>query len=291
MLRALFLSLFFAVNLVSADAAPGLLRLNLKDAMSKSMVSVSGTATAQSYRQRGLRLTVLNKSGSQLLLTVDPGLIFSPQDSAQQDLVLVGTETINVAPFKEAQLDVQTFCAQARDAAPVSGASFTYTRMGTPILVQVLEYVKRNFLLDALGQSAVWVVTDGYNPATAYDAGRDVPSRKLVAFLEGITGRKADSYFSQYAQTTTPGAPVVAPRPLKIVAQFEQLLEAPKKLTLGVYDAAGKTVQGVFADRTFGKGGHRFRVEFQSANVAAGRYFVRLLEGTAVLQETAVEVR
>lgn len=289
MLRAFsLLACAFSACLFS-QAAP--LRLNLKVAMDKHLVDISAEATQQGYRGKGLRLKITNKSGSQLNLTMDQGLIFSPEEKSQQDLVLAGGETnLFVQPFKDATLDVQTFCAEAHDAAPTPGTAYTFSKTGDTQLVQVLQYLKRFYMFDALGQSAVWVVTDGYNPATAYDAGRDVQARKLVDFLAGVTGRKADAYFTQYGQNTTAGQPVIQPKPLKIVASFEQLLDAPKKLTLGVYDEKGAMIQKVFADQMFGRAGHRFRVEFQSANVEAGRYFIWLKEGESVLQETVVWV-
>ena len=289
MLRALFLFACLVLTSSLSSAAP--LRLNLKVAMEKHLVDVSAEATQQGYRGKGLRLKITNKSGSQLMLTMDQGLIFSPEEKRQQDLVLAGGETnLFVQPFKDATLDVQTFCAEASDAAPTTGSVYTFSKTGDTQLVQVLQYIKRSYMFDALGQSAVWVITDGYNPATAYDAGRDVQARKLVDFLVSVTGRKADAYFTQYAQSTTPGEPVMQPKPLKIVAQFEQLLDAPRKLTLGVYDEKGTMIQKVFQDQMFGRAGHRFKVEFQSADVAAGRYFIQLKEGEAVLQETAVRV-
>ena len=279
------------LSIIAFAAHAGPLRLNLKTAMDNHLVSVTGEATPQGYRAKGLRLKVTNKSGSQLMLTMDQGLIFSPEEKGQQDLVLAGGEAnLFVQPLKEATFDLQTFCAEAGDDAPTAGMAYTFSRKGDTQLVQVLQYLKRFYMFDALGQSAVWVVTDGRNPATAYDASRDGQARKLVEFLEGVTGRKAESYFTQYAQSTTPGAPVVSAKPLKIVAQFEQLLDAPKKLTLGVYDEKGEMIQKVFQDQMFGRAGHRFKVEFQSAKVPEGKYFIRLKEGDTVLQETKVSV-
>lgn len=288
MLRSLSIICLSLMALIAHAGPP--LRLNLKTALDKHLVSVSGEATNQSYRGRGLRLKVTNKSGSQLLLTMDQGLILSPTDTAQQDLVLAGAETLSLPPFKDASLDVQTFCAEAHDSAPLQGSGYAGYRMGDTQLRQVVRYLKQFYMFDALGQSAVWVVTNGYNPATAYESSRDAQSRKLVVLLEGITGRKADPFFSQYAQSTTPGQPVVSPKPLKIVAQFEERLEAPKKLTLGVYDGSGAMIQKIFQDQMFGRSGHRFKVEFESADVPAGNYYIRLKEGDAILQETAVKV-
>ena len=42
--------------------------------------------------------------------------------------------------------------------------------------------------------------------------------------------------------------------------------------------------------REFEAKGHRFGVEFEAEDVAAGKYYIRLKEGDAVLQEKMVKV-
>ncbi len=288
MLRTLLFLLLAACCHRPAAAAP--LRVPLSTAMAKNLVGIKAVATDKSYRGKGLRLTVTNKSGSALLLTADQGLIFSPEEKAQQDLVLAGAEVLSIAPFKEGAIDVQTFCAEATDNAPSVGQAYTFSRAADTTLVKVLQYLKRNFLLEELGQSAVWVVTNGYNPSTAFSSARDLQSRKLVDFLVSVTGRPADAYYAQYGQSTTPDQPVRAAKPLKIVADFTQRLEAPKTLTLGVYNSVGEMVQKVFKDQVFGRAEHRFRVEFTARDAAAGAYYIRLSEGATTLRETSVEI-
>jgi hypothetical protein len=234
---------------------------------------------------------VTNKSGSVLQITMDPGLVFTANDSTLQNLVLAGAEMLAVQPFKEGRVDVQTFCAEARDRAPVGGMAYSRPVMGSTQLVAVAQYIKNNRLFDDLGQSAIWVVTNKHSLAGVYDAGRDAQSRKLVAFMASLLGQPEPDYFTKYEVNNTAGEPVFTGKPLKIYAQFETILEQPKKLSLGIYDATGKLIQGVFENRMFAGGkGHRNRVEFEAAAVPAGAYFIRLKEGETVLEEKKVIV-
>jgi hypothetical protein len=87
-----------------------------------------------------------------------------------------------------------------------------------------------------------------------------------------------------------PDQPAYVPKPLKIMATFQQILNAPKTLTLGVYNDKGEMIQKVFEQQEFRAAGHEFGVEFEAADVPAGTYAIRLTEGSTILQEKKVVV-
>lgn len=271
-------------------AAANVLRVDLKAALDNHLISISASGSGQSYRAKGLTLKVVNKSGSSLILKTDLGLIFRPADTSYQDLVLAGEESITVAPFKEATAQVQTFCAKSSASAPTKDLVFSFHKTGDPKLVQVLQYIKRNYLFDDLGQSAVWVMTSGHDLSTVYESNREQVALKLIDFLASVTGLPKPDYYRQYKLDPTASGPVFQPKSLKIVARFEQKIETVQKLTLGVYNEAGEMIQPVFENRTFGKAVHRFGVEFEATNVPPGTYYIRLKDGATVLQEKSVQV-
>ncbi len=106
----------------------------------------------------------------------------------------------------------------------------------------------------------------------------------------GITGQPRPQYYTIRPDEQVAGAPAFTPKVLKIVAEFEIRLDAPKTFTLGIFDEQGNMAQEVFVNKEFGKMGHRFSVEFEAENVPAGKYYIRLKEGEAVLQEKMVKV-
>lgn len=145
-------------------------------------------------------------------------------------------------------------------------------------------------LFDYLGQQAVWAITNNHELSNVYDPARDVVSKQLIELISTITGKAKPAYYTLVPDEQNPGSPAYNPKVLKILAQFEARLDAPKTLTLGVFDAAGIMVQPVFENQNFPARGHRFEVEFEAENVAAGNYFIRLKEGDAILQEKMVKV-
>ncbi|RYD58564.1 MAG: hypothetical protein EOP56_02975 [Sphingobacteriales bacterium] len=265
--------------------------MTLSEAIKVNMVEVSGAATGQNYRSRALRLKAVNKSGSIIQLKINQGAIFNPTEAGYQPLVCAGEEMITLQPFKDGQLDVQTFCADAPNKAPMQNLAYKYARAGSDTLVKLLQYVKKNFFFDDLGQDAVWVVTNNHGLETVYDGTREMQAEKLIDYLVQITGKPKPTYYLSNTVSLIPGQPVYVAKPLKIHAKFEQVLSESKKLTLGVFDGTGKMIQEVFSNRPYGKAGHRFTVNFESSNVPAGQYYIRLKEGETVLQEKMVEVK
>ena len=142
-----------------------------------------------------------------------------------------------------------------------------------------------------LGQSAVWMFTNGHSFSTVYDASNEFVSKKLQDYIITLTGKQLPDYYVQSSTSSVSGQPVYNPKVLKIYASFEEKLSEPKKLTLAVYNASGEVVQPVFENRNFGATGHRFKVEFEAKGVAPGKYYIRLSEGEMVMQETEVEVK
>ena len=282
---------FLALLATSATALANVVKMDLSEALRVHMIEVAASTTGQKYYQRALHLKLNNKSGSTIQLTVNQGAIFQPAEKGYQPLVCAGAEMITLQPFKGGELDVQTFCADADESAPGSALVYNFSKTGSDTLVKLLAYIKKNFLFDELGQKAFWVLTNGNSLSEVYDPAREMQSAKLAEYIVSIAGVPRPSYNVNVGLSTTPGTAVYSPKPLSIHAKFEQLLDAPKTLTLGVFDGEGKLVQEVFTNKQFGRAGHRFTVTFNSSDAPAGKYYIRLKEGETVLEERMVEVR
>lgn len=274
-----------------ATATPAVVRLGIRQALENNIIKIEATATGHGYHDKSLRLHITNNSGNQLQLTMSQGAIFRPADTTQQDLVLAGDEPLAIAPFADGTIEAQTFCAKSYAHAPVAVQPYKYLKMGSDTLVQLLQYVKVNHLFDYLGQEAVWVITNQHPLESVYDEGRDLASTKLIERLAQLTGQPIPKYHELHPETTAADQPVYNPKPLHIVAKFEQKLDNPAKLTLGVFNGSGEMIEKVFENQSFGaKTGHRFSVDFAAADVEPGTYYIRLKEGDAVLQEVSVTV-
>lgn len=276
------------IQFLTVQAAPT--RMTLSQALQQHIVTVSAEATGNSYMQQGLKITVKNTGSLNFILVMNPGATFKATDVSAQPLILAGEEVLPMQPLKEASISVQTFCANSNASAPQKGMQYNYTRVAEDNLVKLLGYLKQNRLFNELGQNAVWYFTNGHTLNTVYDGNNEFASKKLISFITNLTGEATPEYFVKTSAGTVAGQPVYNPKTLKIYANFEEKLDAPKKLTLAIYNEQGEVVQSVYENRNFGATGHRFKVEFEAKNAPAGKYYIRLKESETTLRETMVEV-
>lgn len=277
------------VQAIAVYAGPT--RIPLSQAIQQHIVTVSAEATGNSYMQQGLKLTVKNTGSLNFILVMNQGVIFTPAEENVQPLILAGEEIMPMQPLKEATINVQTFCANSSASAPQKGMKYSYDKVAEDNLVKLLAFLKQNRMFNELGQNAVWHFTNGHSLNTVYEVNNEFTSKKVLDFITALTGAQMPEYYVKTSPRTVAGQPVYNPKVLKIFATFEHELQAPKKLSLGIYNEQGEMIQPVFENRNFGATGHRFKVEFEAENVSAGKYYIRLKEGENTLNEKMVEVK
>lgn len=289
------MSKFLSTAVLAAILAPGIaisgtIKTTLKSAMAKELVKVSALKAEGSYNEKGLSLKIDNKSKETLEISVDPALIFQPEDTAYQDLMIAGNERTTIAPGASRQLMLQSYCAKSYARGPLKGLVFRYQKQGDSNMIKVMDYVRKNGINNESAQHAVWVLTNKHDLSSVYIRGQDEASRKLVAYMAGLLHQELPPYFRQYNINTTPGQPVFVKKTLKIFALFQWQLDQPKNLTLAVYDSSGRQVDKMFENKAFKKGGYELNATFESAAVTAGDYYIRLLADGTMLKEKKVTV-
>jgi hypothetical protein len=287
-MRSLFtLLLLMALTAVSHAAVQ---KSGLKAAMDKGLVRFAAVSTGETYNKKALKLRLVNNTRDALQLTVEPALIFRPADSSYQDLVLPGQEMLALAPGASGDLVVQTFCGKAQASAPGAKLEYHFRKQGDSVMIKTLHYIREHGLYDALGQQAVWVLTDNHSLEGIIDPARPKESNELLALMAKLTGKPVPAYFKHYKLSTVAGQPVFEKRLLKIVANLEWRLEQPKALTLGIFNSTGDLVQGIFEEKKMTPGIFKMQVQFEAEGAPPGKYYMRLKDGDALMKEIMVVV-
>jgi hypothetical protein len=286
-MRRLFLLILLTLGTIDSQAN---VSTGLKAAMEKGMVRVAATTTGMVYHGKALKLQVRNNTRERLQITVDPALIFRPDDKTYQDLLLPAEEMLAIAPGGMAELEVQTFCGKLHAAAPGAKLPYKFWKQGDSSLIKVSQYIRKNKLYDYLGQQAVWVMTDGNDLEGIIDPARPKQSADMLALLVKLTGRPAPEYFKFYKLDTVAGQPVFKKRVLKIISNIEWKLEEASPITLGIFNANGDLVQGVLDEKKMERGGYKMQVEFEAENAPPGNYYMRLKKDDKLMKEIKVTV-
>lgn len=286
MKNLLFIPLLF-ITLSGMSASN---KKTLSEALKDKSIQLSAVNTEGQYNGKTTKLLITNNTKSVLQITVDLGTILKPEEPRYQPMLLAGEEMLAVLPHAQGELMVQTFCGNAPKGCPRKDLAYSFDRVAGDTLVKVLRFIKTNSLFDFLGQHAVWAITNGHELNGIYDPSRDAVSKKLIELVSVATGKPKPEYYALIPNEQNPNSPAYDPKVLRIYAEFEVRLDAPKTLTLGVFDSTGAMAQPVFENQEFGPRGHRFNVEFEAENVPVGKYYIRLKEGEVVLQEKMVKV-
>jgi len=190
----------------------------------------------------------------------------------------------------EQTLELNSFCGKSYASSPREALQYEFNRQGDSGFVKVLTFIQKHRLYDDLGQSAVWAMTNNHSLDGVFDPERAAVSQQLLALLAEVKHVPLPGYYKKYTITNIPGQPAFVPKVLKMYAQFEWRQETPKVMTLGIYNQAGEMIQPVAENQEFAKGGNRVTVEFEAENVKAGKYYIRLVDGQAVVKEQVVVV-
>lgn len=284
------LLVIFFMALLPGFAFATSIKTDLSDAIKDKTIKLDAVNVAGRYIGKTTKLVLTNTTKSVLQVKINLGVILSPDDSDYQPMVLAGEELLVVMPGKTGEVEVETFCGNSPRNCPKKDLHYTFSRVASDTLIKILRFVKTYSLYDFLGQHGVWAFTNDRNLSGVYESDRDELSKKFIDAICKATGWPKPGYYNLWRENETPGQPAFVPKTLKIYAEFEVRLDAPKTMTLGVFDGDGKMIQKVFENKEFPAMGHRFGVEFEAENVTAGKYYIRLKEGEAVLQEKMVKV-
>lgn len=285
-----FKHLLVSVSLLLSLASAGkTIDVDLSAGITEKKVRITATNLDGHYKGKTTALSITNITGNDLKVTVDLGIILRPSDSTDQPMVLAGGEIVLLGPNATKMVEVMTFCGNSPMDCPDSGAAYAFSHKASDTLVHVLKFIKTYSLYNYVGQNAVWVITNGKDINTINNTANPV-AQQLVALLCELTGRKKPDLYVVTQDVETPGEAAYVAKPLQVIGEFTVLLEEPKTLTLGIFNERGEMIQKVFEDQEFRRAGHKFKVEFESADVPAGKYYLRLKEHDNVLQEKMVLV-
>lgn len=121
-------------------------KTTLRNALYTGLVTVHAKAGIQHYNEKGLSLKIANTSKKTLELTIDPALVFRPDDTSYQDLVITGNISMTIEPGKSKNIDLQSYCAKSYARAPSGDIHFAYWKQADSNMIRVLDYAQRNRL-------------------------------------------------------------------------------------------------------------------------------------------------
>lgn len=239
--------------------------------LASDQVHLSPTGTGI-HAGESIRVTVRNTSGKALSASIPPGWVFNSVNEQVQDLIVVREEVFVLAPGASKTITCRAFCTQGNLRGPREGEPYTPGSLGSPGLVELAQAVARAPYDDALVQSAVWTLSNGYSIAgmgaldsTAADTLRYVVSR--------LSGQAPPRYGMRFLSD---GISVCTGRPEMIERRFSITVGVPAQLSAVVLDRQGHVVH-VFEDHAqISPGVHVRQFQLPVADWPDGQYAIHV---------------
>ena len=264
--------------------------VSLKRAMKAKMINVDAISTGGASR-KSIRLQMTNNTDKELIVNVDPGLIFSPQDTVYQDLVLLGSETLVLAPSERKNIDLQTFCGKFYGRGPIPNLKYDFHKQGDSNMVKMLVYAKNNNIPIPVIQRAVWTFTNGKCLNTVYDSYWSRQSEDLVGYIASMKKMTMPEFYTEYKIQDRAGELMCASGHSKVYATIHWDNGASRNVYVIVYKQNGEIYKTIEADRIIDSRGSTVQVEFDSNRDPDGTYAVRAHdENGRVLDQKVVMV-
>jgi len=256
-------------------------KMTLKHALGSKSVGLEAVGKGGAMGEC-LILNLKNNTDKPLIIVVDPGLIFVPADTAYQNLVLLGMESIEIAPGIAKELTVSTFCGKSYAKCPPRYHRYTYWRQGDTNMVKVLNYVRENGIAKediGLAQRAVWTFTNKYHLRSVYDPAKPQLSEQLIRYMADVRKVKIPDYFS-YTDLAVQraGAPLFTGQHQRVSVLMKWGNIDYRMMFVRVKNENGDIYRKLESGQYIDKNGHTMVVEFNADRDPAGTYTVEVCD-------------
>ncbi len=252
--------------------------ISLLKGMTSKIITVKAVSTG-GYCDKSLTLQLTNNSRDSLKVDIQPGLIFRPEDSSYQDLVVLGNEHIDLTPDKTSDISLQTFCGKSYAHCPFPKQNYHFLKIGDSNLVRTLKYVLANNIPIRLAQNGVWFFTNHHSLAAIYSYDYPRESEDFAKYIAGIMKMKMPDYFIQYKIENRPGQAVISRKQTKLYAQMHwSASDGFRNMHLVVFNKNGSVYKNIEADQIIDKLGYTVKVEFDPRRDPQGTYYVKVFD-------------
>tara|TARA_B110000046_G_scaffold88676_2_gene96817 strand:+ start:54954 stop:55811 length:858 start_codon:yes stop_codon:yes gene_type:complete len=261
--------------------------VSLEAAVEQKLIqlNVSGNTNSPHYSQP-LRLKVKNISPTPFTLQIPNGQRFLTTDEGVQDMLLVKSELLALAPGIQKSILLNAMCIQKENRGPRQNEAYRLGPMAESHLLQVSKKIEELEAYNTIGQYSVWSISNniGLENIAGFD---DTEAEELQAFVAKITGQKIpekdpEDYLTNYDRQS------IGKRSLG--GSFEYGLVKTSAITIGLFNEQNIIVRELLNKPETPRGDHKLNFEFDMAAYTEPVYFVRLIVDGRIKISTKIEI-
>lgn len=248
--------------------------ISLQEAFDLKLIhlDVKGNASSPHYAEP-IKLSVKNLKNAPFILNIPNGQRFLSQDSAVQDMIVVKSEQLALAPGYEKSIVLNAMCTQHQNSGPKENEIYKLGPMAESQLLQVSKKIQEIEAYNTIGQYAVWAISNdfGIDQIAGFN---EAEAGEMQQFVAKITGKKipekdTTDYLTNYNR------PTLIKR--TIGGKFEYGLLKTSAVTIGLFNEQNIIVRELLNNPSAARGDHKLKFEFDMEAYTDPVYFVRLI--------------
>lgn len=255
-----------------------ILKTTLKNCIFTKKLTVNASPLVGGDYVLGLKFDLKNTTTDTLMVTIDPALIFVPEDTNYQNLVTWGSEILVVNASDSASIKLDAFCGKSYARCPKLNLKYNYWKQGDSNMIKTLKYAKENKMGIDLTQKSVWTYTNNHPLNSVYNYAQPKESEQLVKYIAGLRKMKVPDQFLDIKRHNDPGKPVLYHSDVKKLYIPIKWSDNPniRHMFVTVFKENGDVYKRIVNSEQIVKNEHTVWVEFNTVNDNPGTYYIEL---------------
>lgn len=266
-------------------------KMSLRKAISSKLVNLRALSR-HTTGPNALKLEVTNNGNDTLSISIEPGLLFKPEDTTTQPLVTQGDEIFAINAHEKKELILDAYCGNSKAYCPKMNGNYTFVKQLDSNLVSILRYAKTNNVPYTLRQRAVWMFTNSHSLASVYAPEYPMISEDYIRYIGGKLKTKMPNVFVHHAIDSSGHGPMVRKGHERVFVNMSwRADQGYRNIHVTVYKEDGTVYKRVHNNVVSDKYGSAVVVPFTPLRDKPGKYIVRVHDDARnVLQEKTVQL-
>lgn len=267
----IFLSLFFLTDIaVTAKSV---------DSLSLDFIQENGMASVElislgGHQEFCVELRLQNRFPDTLQVWIEPARILLCEDESMQDIIILRSELITLAPGSFKSKKLYGFCCRSDLASPRAGIKFRPGPIDQEHLVNLSKFIQNGTYDSGDVQSAVWVISNGHTMASICGQ-KEEPASKLKLWLSETINKPLPWYCIQYDLQDTS---VFQNKHLRVSGDLTFRVLHYSTVTIQVRSAKGLLMQTVQRQPVYSSGEYIYPLDIDIKGWPKGQYEIFVFE-------------
>lgn len=245
--------------------------VSIKDAIDKGMIAVMAKGSG-GYSDECIELTIENRTGEDVILSIEAGRGMISEDTAMQDILVTKQYDFLLSKTEKAKLKIFGMCMRAHRSSPSKDSKFTVGKMADSLLVQLARFIDKFNYRNPTAQNAVWALSDGNPLESVHSESSDATGKKLLEFMHVLTGKPFPWYTLEYVQDT---AVLFTGKAKTLHGYYEYFVQNNSVVTIGIYREDGHLQQILFSQNPQNPGKYDYPFTVDVSKWKKGNYNLR----------------